>query len=88
MSFQLNLPGNENGASGGEVEEVIIVGSGPAGFTAGLYAARANLSPLLITGNEYGGQVSLTHEIENWWKQPRWQQVARNPWAARSWWIA
>ncbi|MBP7964791.1 MAG: thioredoxin-disulfide reductase [Caldilineaceae bacterium] len=66
MSFQLNLPGNENGASGGEVEEVIIVGSGPAGFTAGLYAARANLSPLLITGNEYGGQVSLTHEIENY----------------------
>ena len=67
MSFQLNLPGNENGASGGDtIEEVIIVGSGPAGFTAGLYAARANLSPLLITGNEYGGQVSLTHEIENY----------------------
>jgi thioredoxin reductase (NADPH) len=48
------------------VENVIIVGSGPAGFTAGLYAARANLSPLLITGNEYGGQVSLTYEVENY----------------------
>lgn len=48
------------------VENVIIVGSGPAGFTAGLYAARANLSPLLITGNEYGGQVSLTYDIENY----------------------
>ncbi|BAL99796.1 MULTISPECIES: thioredoxin-disulfide reductase [Caldilinea] len=49
-----------------QVENIIIVGSGPAGFTAGLYAARANLSPLLITGNEYGGQVSLTYDIENY----------------------
>lgn len=52
--------------SAADVENVIIVGSGPAGFTAGLYAARANLSPLLITGNEYGGQVSLTYEVENY----------------------
>ena len=69
MSFQLNMPAGGNGANGTgdeKVEEVIIIGSGPAGFTAGLYAARANLSPLLITGNEYGGQVSLTHEIENY----------------------
>ena len=73
MSLQFNLPagdnganGTANGAGGEKVEEMIIVGSGPAGFTAGLYAARANLSPLLITGNEYGGQVSLTHEIENY----------------------
>lgn len=49
-----------------QVENVIVVGSGPAGFTAGLYAARANLSPLLITGNEYGGQVSITYDIENY----------------------
>lgn len=48
------------------VENVIIVGSGPAGFTAGLYTARANLNPLLITGNEYGGQVSITYEVENY----------------------
>lgn len=48
------------------VENVIIVGSGPAGFTAGLYTARANLNPLLITGNDYGGQVSLTYEVENY----------------------
>ena len=54
-----------NGA-GPHVENLIIIGSGPAGFTAGLYAARANLDPLLITGNEYGGQVSLTYEVENY----------------------
>lgn len=57
--------GHVNGAES-QVENVIIIGSGPAGFTAGLYAARANLSPLLITGNEYGGQVSITYDIENY----------------------
>ena len=57
--------GHVDGA-GHTVENVIIIGSGPAGFTAGLYAARANLSPLLITGNDYGGQVSITYDIENY----------------------
>jgi len=42
------------------VERVIIIGSGPAGLTAGLYTARAEMQPLLFTGSEIGGQVSLT----------------------------
>ena len=45
---------------------LIILGSGPAGYTAALYASRANLKPLLITGLEIGGQLTTTTDVDNW----------------------
>jgi len=47
-------------------ENLIIIGSGPAGLSAAIYAARGNLKPLVLTGQEIGGQISLTNEVENY----------------------
>lgn len=73
LDFNLNLGGSqaaeaEERIEAGprpEIEDVIIIGSGPAGWAAAIYTARADMRPLLITGNELGGQIALTTEVEN-----------------------
>lgn len=49
-----------------KIRNVIIIGSGPAGFSAGLYLSRANLKPLLFSGSKWGGQLMLTTDVENY----------------------
>jgi thioredoxin reductase (NADPH) len=61
-----NLSGLPNAKAESRHIKVLILGSGPAGLAAALYAARADLEPVLLTGIEFGGQAALTYTIENY----------------------
>jgi thioredoxin reductase (NADPH) len=63
---EMKVSSKSNGSGKSEHVKMLVIGSGPAGFAAGLYAGRAQLNPVILTGQELGGQVSITHIVENY----------------------
>src|SRR4030042_4561224 len=67
ISLSLNLRGWRKEANQKVLErDLIIIGGGPAGLTAGIYAGRAQLKPLILVGQSFGGQAATTNEMENY----------------------